>query len=1171
MRISLLDLFAYGPFTNTRLDFSAHPNALHIIFGRNEAGKSTTLRAVTGLLYGIPVRTPDAHSHDPSSLRIGAEIVSRDGQRLSFVRRKGNKHTLLGPDAQPLGDDALSPWLGGLNEDLFRAMFGLDHERLRQGAEALLRGGGDLGEGLFDAGLGASAIRRVQQELGTEAESIYKARGQAPRLNAALRKLREAQKQRREAALAPAKWQAQRDALEQVRGQRDAAQEQRRRLGEERARLKRAMEVLPRLARLDQLRVERQALGEVVSLPEDSAALRSGAERELAAQRRELSQVREQATRIDRALKELPDVPAPQLGEDAVEDLRNRFGSHRKAEQDLPQRRGELKAAREDTRTLQMRLGDTASEREAAVPAATRAKLRKLSEDARALGAERAQLERERAARKREIRELSQRVQDLGRDRDVADLRIALSAAQRFGDGDERGREVQARLARLEHTITRGLSQLSLELSIADLACLSLPLEASVEQLAQERAQLDAQAEQLLQQRDTLEQQAQQLARRRAALEGEGEVPSERALDQLRGQRDGRWEALRAHLRQGSSAPQDEVAQYEASTRSADLLADRLRREAERVSSLASLVADAEANQARLEQAERTLADHEASRQRWQQSWQALWAPSQLPAQAPREMRARVQRLRQLVAEAERHGDTQLEHDRLRETADTHRSDLGEQLRRLEVPHDEPALANLVALAERTVAESLERTHSAREIERARADAARALSALDERAASLDDQHEAWRTRWAREVAELGMPAQASPEEALACLEDLDALGRKREAMRALQRRIEGMERDAAALQADVRRTCETHLPEAVEQALPEAVQALVQALQTARDLRRDRGRLERELAEVQMRLADAELAANAADEQLGTLMQRAGAQDLAQLIEAENRSAQARELDRDLHEVEQQLLSVGEGASVDALREQVRDVQVDRCRARLAELEEEQEEALQALRDHDHTVGRMEAGLELLEQESGAAQAAEEVETQIAEVRALGHRYAVVRLASALLAREVERYRDLHQGPVLARASSLFEQLTLGRYQGLRADYDAQDRAVLRCVRADGGAEIPVEGLSDGTRDQLYLALRLASLERFCEQNEALPLVLDDCFIHFDDDRVKAALVPLARFAGQSQVLFFTHHARIVELAKQALPAGQVKVHDLGQARRAGRARNDGPLFELR
>lgn len=100
----------------------------------------------------------------------------------------------------------------------------------------------------------------------------------------------------------------------------------------------------------------------------------------------------------------------------------------------------------------------------------------------------------------------------------------------------------------------------------------------------------------------------------------------------------------------------------------------------------------------------------------------------------------------------------------------------------------------------------------------------------------------------------------------------------------------------------------------------------------------------------------------------------------------------------------------------------------------------------------------------------------------------------------------------------------------------------DAGDRVVLLGPR-QSGEEVPVEGMSSGTGDQLFLALRLASLERYMENSGPLPLILDDVFINFDDDRTRAALRVLRELCAATQVIYLTHHSRLVELAREVFP----------------------------
>ena len=119
----------------------------------------------------------------------------------------------------------------------------------------------------------------------------------------------------------------------------------------------------------------------------------------------------------------------------------------------------------------------------------------------------------------------------------------------------------------------------------------------------------------------------------------------------------------------------------------------------------------------------------------------------------------------------------------------------------------------------------------------------------------------------------------------------------------------------------------------------------------------------------------------------------------------------------------------------------------------------------------------------------------------------------------------------------MLTRAGAIFHGLTESRYDGLDQDFGEDDHLHLRARRADGEA-LALAALSEGARDQLYLALRLAFLEDYAARSEAPPFVGDDLFASFDDARVAAGLNALAEASGSIQPILFTHHAHIVEIA---------------------------------
>jgi uncharacterized protein YhaN len=200
-------------------------------------------------------------------------------------------------------------------------------------------------------------------------------------------------------------------------------------------------------------------------------------------------------------------------------------------------------------------------------------------------------------------------------------------------------------------------------------------------------------------------------------------------------------------------------------------------------------------------------------------------------------------------------------------------------------------------------------------------------------------------------------------------------------------------------------------------------------------------------------------------------------------------------------------------------------------------------EERKRRLGDLREDLGQRSRDLEHRAGGDAAARAAERAAEILARMREGVDRYVRLRLASTLLCRRIERYRTENQVPLLRRAGELFATLTLERFTDLHTDYDDQDKPVLVGVRPEG-KWVRVEGMSAGTRDQLYLALRLATLEKHLSHAEPLPFVLDDILINFDDRRSEATLQILAELSKRTQVILFTHHARLKEMAG-AMPNG--------------------------
>jgi uncharacterized protein YhaN len=243
--------------------------------------------------------------------------------------------------------------------------------------------------------------------------------------------------------------------------------------------------------------------------------------------------------------------------------------------------------------------------------------------------------------------------------------------------------------------------------------------------------------------------------------------------------------------------------------------------------------------------------------------------------------------------------------------------------------------------------------------------------------------------------------------------------------------------------------------------------------------------------------------------------------------------------------------MEVAAGTDLATFCQQVEDADQSGLDVALEELEAKIKVQEDELRRLDQTIGAERAELARMDGSDRAALTAEEAQTLLARLQGDVARYATLKLAATVMHRGIEQYREKNQGPILAHAGALFASLTCGSFARLQIDDDGDGRAVLKGVRPDGRL-VNVEAMSDGSHDQLYLALRLASLESWLLSHEPVPFVVDDILLNFDDQRATAALKALVELSQRTQVLFFTHHRHIVDLACAHLPAKSVFIHEL-------------------
>ncbi len=1188
MKILDLHLRAFGPFTNCDLDLSGGQQGLHLIFGPNEAGKSSALRALRALLYGIPERTGDDFLHDRQDLRVGGRLRGSNGTEIYCIRRKGRKNTLLDSDGKTLPDDTLVPLLAGVDDRLFERLFGIDHEGLVSGGQALLAERGREAEALFGSGLGGVDLNAVLRRLDEEASALFLPRGAKPTINSELHRFAEIEHRQREVSLSARQWDEARKAVNQARRRLSELDGTLALAAAQRHRLERIRRTLPNLARRAQLLEQRARLGEVPGL---SAGF--GQRRETAAAQRTLALAsRLNAQTRDAELKEQAaalQVSADLLAEaELIDTLRERLGSHRKADADRPGLVAERAALAGQAATLlgQLRPDLTLDAAPTLRPLLNRR--RRATE----LGGRQ---EAVAAALDEANRKLAEAAEQLANRRTAqAGLPVsppldgllrATDEARRAGDLERAVAETRARIHRHADACRRELAALGRWGADLDaLRAAPLPSGESIERFIADAQGLDEARRSLETLRAEVEAERRQSVESLRVFQLAGAAPSEADLEQSRAARERGWQLIKRQWLEGEdviaaahayAAGMALPLAFEGAVAQADEVADRLRREVRRVHEQAAARARLEACEQRLDAAGQAAARLAEQREQLEQAWCALWSPCGLTPLPPREMRQWYAAALRLRERAEQGDALAAELAVLEVTRQGHLCAVRAALDALgltvpSAPLELEATALLSPLLDQAEAQ----LRILQETERCRVLLMQEIAALEasQRRLMLEvktrqDERADWLAAWGALTAELGLAADASPGELTEYLTGLDTCLKQLGEAERLDARIQGIDADGMQFRDQVDALLARLAPELRGRPVAETVPQLHARLVRQREDQSRRKELDAQSRRAQQEVQQAQAAIQAADTVLAELCREAGCTDPEQLAAVEQRVQEHRELGRQLSEVETELVTAGDGLGIEALSEEAGQVDRDAVLAELTALEARIEGELRpqqaALFEQKVEVERQFAAMA---GDDTAAVLAEEAQQSLSSLRAQGERYVRVKLAARILRDEIERFRRQHRDPILSRASGYFSRLTCNAFSAVETDFDACDQPVLTGRRATG-ERVRVEGMSTGTRDQLYLALRLANLDHYLDSAEPLPFIVDDILIQFDDARAQATLAALADFSVRTQVILFTHHRQVVEQARALDPSGErVLVHTLMGKGRTQAVRTSNP-----
>ena len=267
-------------------------------------------------------------------------------------------------------------------------------------------------------------------------------------------------------------------------------------------------------------------------------------------------------------------------------------------------------------------------------------------------------------------------------------------------------------------------------------------------------------------------------------------------------------------------------------------------------------------------------------------------------------------------------------------------------------------------------------------------------------------------------------------------------------------------------------------------------------------------------------------IAAN--EERKRAALEAAGAANGAEFLRVAEAAEEARRLNERRDGAVELLRAVFEecdDAEFERRLEALRDAESDEPEARLVELEAEEAKLEADVKRLEAQEVEIRAKIRAAEEKEGASRFTVERELALSGLREAVALYAPRLLAFQALENSLRRCEEEKRPQILADAEEIFGRLTAGRYTRIVPSAKGDS---FKAIQRDGVAKTPRE-LSSGTREQLYLALRLAHIRKYCENAESLPLMTDDALVNFDDARSEEALRVLAEFAEDRQVILLT------------------------------------------
>ncbi len=1156
MRLVRLNLTRYGKFTNDFFDFGpklAGKPDFHVIYGDNEAGKTTTLTAFLDLMFGIKKDNPYNFLHPSDTMEIGGVLEFANCVR-EFRRVKKQSNSLLDANGQAIPEAAILAELDGLGRSEYELKFSLDADTLKTGGRNILASKGDLGELLFAASAGVADLSHKLNQIRETIDDFYRVGTRKNGLSDLKSKIKALDERKKEIDTLASKYAGFVTERKKAGEAYEKALKERTEASNAKRKITSIESALPRFDALTEIAEKLSEVKDVSDVPPEMKEQVACLQRNEIALHTALNQTLENIANWTEELKKVVVDETALESADRLDDLAERRARYLTAEKDIPKLRPQIGTDSANIAVILREIGRKDEERpeDLILEAKVTVALRELIESRAGVDATMTSAVNELGAAETKLAEAEDDLKMVQAHAGVADhdaltILNPVVAEIRRSSYDGAISQAHKTASRLRDDLAEKLKPLAPWRGGAEaLASLRLPDAPQIERWKTALETAEKAVEGLTDKIKELTTDLADLEAQKNATAATVGVVSDNEAALKRLDRDAAW---MEHRRALTSETADA---FHIRLHADDVVTTARLTHASEIARINNLLAQISVKEKAIERQDQLLNEAQGKLDTTRSAIAvAIKAVSGDFAEgmSPSEFSIWASSYEAAVKayNACRDGECAL-----REAKDDH----AEAVARLETAMEKCGIAHvpvdgletMMSLAQAALDKATNLQTLGRSVEIAHRELGSRKAALKK----ARDAVEAWETQW-KAVSSACWIGKTHPEpsirlvsEILTKLSELQPLVSNRTN---LEYRVTTMERDqnlfADSIQTladDIGEDADGRSPIALADKLAARVNDarkadLIQSTKKA-DIEDERKKEESCRRKIAQGLEETE--------KVFAIL------GVATLIEAaekvEKASVKAGLLEQKAKEERLILRELGLASMTEA-EEMLAEINRAELSIKKADAESDFDAADKKLQEAHARKISAEDQIDAVGGDEAVAKIDEERQTILLEVEEKARQW--LRMRAGILAAELalRMYREKHRSTMLSNASDAFKMISRGAYSKLMTRPEGTSEKLIGLAAAGGSKD--ADQMSKGTQFQLYLALRIAGYQEYANARQppsGVPFIADDIMETFDNHRAKEAFGILAKIAEVGQVIYLTHHEHLCAIAQKVCP--EVRLH---------------------